>query len=68
MFDCKPFGTSMNAFISLFIKDGDLLADATKYRNIVKALHYYTLTRPDLSFLVNKVCTFLHAPTFVRYL
>ena len=27
------------------------------------ALWYITLTRPDISFTLNKVCQFLHAPT-----
>jgi hypothetical protein len=37
--------------------------DTTHYRSIVGALHYLTLTRPDLSFAFNKVCQYLHAPT-----
>nr|AAK53852.1 Putative retroelement [Oryza sativa Japonica Group] len=37
--------------------------DSTRYRNLVGALQYLTLTRPDLSFSVNKVCQYLHAPT-----
>ena len=37
--------------------------DSTQYRIIVGALQYLTLTRPDISFSVNKVCQFLHAPT-----
>jgi histone deacetylase 1/2 len=37
--------------------------DATKYMSIVGALQYLTLTRPDISFSVNKVCQYLHAPT-----
>lgn len=37
--------------------------EATKYRSLVGALQYLTLTRPDISFCVNKVCQFLHAPT-----
>lgn len=40
--------------LSLF--DGPLFEDATKYRSIVGALQYCTLTRPDLSLVVNKVC------------
>lgn len=37
--------------------------DATRYRSVVGTLQYLTLTRPDISFAVNKVCQFLHAPT-----
>ncbi|KAG8366106.1 hypothetical protein BUALT_Bualt17G0041400 [Buddleja alternifolia] len=37
--------------------------DPKLYRQIVGALQYLTLTRPDLSFCVNKVCQFMHAPT-----
>lgn len=37
--------------------------DTTKYRSIVGALQYVTLTRPDIAYSVNKVCQFLQAPT-----
>jgi hypothetical protein len=33
------------------------------YRSTVGALQYLTLTRPNLSFVVNKVCQFLFKPT-----
>lgn len=36
--------------------------DATQYRSIVDGLQYLTITRPDISFSVNRVCQFLHAP------
>jgi histone deacetylase 1/2 len=44
--------------------DGDLLSpeEATQYRSLVGGLQYLTMTRPDLSFVVNKVCQYLHEP------
>ena len=41
--------------------------DSTRYRSIFGALQYLTLTRPDLSFSVNKVCQFLHSSTTVHW-
>ena len=41
--------------------------DSTKYGSLVGALQYLTLTRLDISFAVNKVCQFLHAPTTVHW-
>jgi hypothetical protein len=54
---------------TLSLVDGELLGseDGTKYRSIVGGLQYLTLTRPNISFSVNKVCQFLHAPTTVHW-
>jgi histone deacetylase 1/2 len=41
--------------------------DSSQYRSIVGALQYLTLTRPDISFSVNKVCQYLHAPTTAHW-
>jgi histone deacetylase 1/2 len=41
--------------------------DALKYRSLVGGLQYLTLTRPDLSFAVNKVCQYLSQPTTAHY-
>jgi hypothetical protein len=65
MANCKPCTTPLSTSEKLKLGSGNLLSleDATRYRSIVRALQYLTLTRPDLSFSVNKVCQFLHAPT-----
>jgi histone deacetylase 1/2 len=62
---CKPVVTSFSVSEKLSAYTGEPLGpeDATKYRSIVGALQYLTLTRPDISFSVNKVCQYLHAPT-----
>jgi hypothetical protein len=62
MMNCKLVSTPMTLTEKLSAHDGVALEpqDTTKYHSIVGALQYLTLTRPDLSFLVNKVCQFLH--------
>ena len=32
------------------------------YKEIVGALQYMTLTRPNIAFTLNKVCQFMHDP------
>jgi histone deacetylase 1/2 len=65
MLQCKPTSTLMSTSEKLSAHEGTPLEveDSTRYRSIVGALQYLTLTRPDISFPVNKVCQFLHAPT-----
>jgi hypothetical protein len=60
MFDCKPVNTPMSTSEKLSLHEGDTLGknDATQYISVVGALQYLTLTRPDISFAVNKVCWF----------
>ena len=41
--------------------------DALKYKNVVGGLQYLTLTRSDISFVVNKMCRCLSQPTTVHY-
>uniref|UniRef100_A0A2N9G068 Integrase catalytic domain-containing protein n=1 Tax=Fagus sylvatica TaxID=28930 RepID=A0A2N9G068_FAGSY len=61
MADCKPIGTPLAQKHRLQLEGGPLV-DATNYRSIVGALQYLTLTRPDLTHVVNLVCQFMHQP------
>lgn len=69
MWSCKPVDTPFSTSEKLSITDGTSLGeeDSTRYRSVVGALQYLTLTRPDLSFAVNKVCQFLHSPTTTHW-
>lgn len=61
----KSVDTPLAVSEKMRLTDGSALGseDATRYRSVVGALQYLTLTRPDISFSVNKVCQYLHAPT-----
>lgn len=38
----------------------------TNYGSVVGALQYLTITRPDISYAVNKVCQFKQTPSFTQ--
>jgi histone deacetylase 1/2 len=61
---CSPASTPMISSDKLSSTGGTPLSseESTRYRSIVGGLQYLTMTRPDLSFAVNKVCQYLHAP------
>jgi hypothetical protein len=65
MQNCKEVTTPLSTSERLLAHTGEKLEpiDSTNYRSLVRGLQYLTLTRPNLSFSVNKVCQFLHAPT-----
>jgi hypothetical protein len=67
---CKSVATPLSTSEKMSIEVGTRLGekDSTRYRSVVGALQYLTLTRPGLSFLVNKVCQFLHAPTTAHWM
>jgi histone deacetylase 1/2 len=69
MSNCKPSSTPLPATEKLSRFEGEPLGvdDSTRYKSIVGALQYLTLTRPDLAVAVNKVCQFLHAPTSIHW-
>jgi histone deacetylase 1/2 len=70
MANCKPVSTPLSTSEKLSTYEGTPLGpnDSISYRSVVGALQYLTLTRPDISFAVNKVCQFLHAPTETHWL
>ncbi|KAJ0522439.1 putative RNA-directed DNA polymerase [Helianthus annuus] len=59
----KPVSSPCTTSAMLSLGDSDPFDDPVKYRQLVGALQYVTLTRPDITFAVNKVCQFMHSPT-----
>jgi hypothetical protein len=68
MADCMSMPTPLASNEKLSLNDGDPLSseDVVAYHSVVGALQYLALTCPDISFSVNRVCQFLHAPTSVH--
>ncbi|XP_013634771.1 PREDICTED: uncharacterized mitochondrial protein AtMg00810-like [Brassica oleracea var. oleracea] len=60
---CKPVATPMCATTPITLFSGTPLADPTEYRAVVGSLQYLSLTRPDISFPVNKMSQYMHKPT-----
>ena len=59
---CKPVKTPMESNLKLSKEEGDLLDDLMMYRRLIGKLLYLTITRPDLSFVVNKLSQFVTNP------
>jgi hypothetical protein len=67
MTGAKPAKTPILAGSQLSKFSRDPLENATEYRHLVGALQYCTLTRPDVSFVVNQICQFIHSPTTTHW-
>ncbi|XP_022153525.1 uncharacterized protein LOC111021008 [Momordica charantia] len=63
MSDSKAISSPMATGTPLSIADGTPLENPYEYKSLVGALQYCTLTRPDISYFVNKLCQFLYSPT-----
>jgi histone deacetylase 1/2 len=60
MESCKPISTPLSISEKLSVTEGVKLGaqDATRYRSIVVALQYLTLTRPDIAFSLTRCANF----------
>lgn len=63
MLNAKPVVTPLSASLSLKVEDDVATIDATTYRQLLGALQYLTVTRPDICFTVNKLSQFMQHPS-----
>ncbi|GJW75692.1 ribonuclease H-like domain-containing protein [Tanacetum coccineum] len=61
MQNCNPCRTPVDTESKLG-SDGDPVSDPTLYRSLAGALQYLIFTRPDLSYVVQQVCLYMHNP------
>lgn len=63
----KRYSSPMVTSSKLVAYDGDPLSYPSECRSVVGALQYLSWTRPDISFVINHVCRFMHNPTTVHW-
>ena len=63
MTEAKAVSTPMSSTESLLLHDGFSTHDATEYRQVIGSLQYLSLTRPDVTFAINKLSQFMHRPS-----
>jgi hypothetical protein len=69
MHEAKPVLTPLPSSASaVSLKSGSHIPDPTIYREVVGSIQYLSLTRPDVSFAVNKLSQFMHSPTNTHWI
>lgn len=58
----NPVQTPVDTTGKLRASLGDFLDDPTTYRSLAGALQYLTFTHPDISYGMQQVCMYMHAP------
>ncbi|XP_020690135.1 uncharacterized protein LOC110105104 [Dendrobium catenatum] len=67
MYDCKPISSPSPTKV-LSSSDRLLLpAEDEQFRHLVGSLQYLTITHPDISFTINKLCQHMHQPLEVDF-
>ena len=67
MSGAKDVSTPLSTTQSLQLIDGTAAVDSSEFRRILGSLQYLSLTRPDISFTVNKLSQFMHKLTSTHW-
>ncbi|XP_021771799.1 uncharacterized protein LOC110735933 [Chenopodium quinoa] len=67
MASCKPAATPVETQSKLSAETGPQFHDPTLYRSLAGALQYLTFARPDIAYVVQQVCLFMHDPKQAHY-
>ncbi|XP_023743004.1 uncharacterized mitochondrial protein AtMg00810-like [Lactuca sativa] len=59
---CKPVATSVDTNSKLSLHNSEPVSDLSLYRSLAGALQYLTFTGPDIAYVVQQICLFMHAP------
>lgn len=62
MAEANAISSPMVSSCKLSKQGSDYMPDPATYRSVVGALQYTTITRPEISYAVNKVCQYMSAP------
>jgi hypothetical protein len=63
MIGAKEICTPLSRSLLLKLHDGTASFDGIEYKMVLGSLKYLSLTRLDMSFVMNKLSQFMHKPT-----
>lgn len=63
MLNAKPVAMPLPTHPKLTLNSGSALSDPHEYRKLVGSLQHLSITRPDISYAVNRLSQFMHRPT-----
>ena len=67
MTGAKEVQTPMSVSTKLFLNNGTMSCNATKYRSTIGSLQYLSLTCLDIGFAINRLAQFMHQPTVFHW-
>ncbi|XP_022020095.1 uncharacterized mitochondrial protein AtMg00810-like [Helianthus annuus] len=68
MQSCNPVATPVDTHTKLSSNAGEGFENPTLYRSLAGALQYLTFTHPDISYVVQQVCVYMHDPKIDHWL